>query len=559
MPVAVNDKRPYHGGTMKLACWTVLIWMLAASAVHATEVSACKPQQLDAYHPGNAEIRTHRTFSLPVVSYPYGTKLKGESWGVQLTVRVNRSGQIVCWLLKQPYGIHAAVLNTERRSLLVDLSSWQYMPFARDHHRVAAIVTEQIAEQELPKKLPPPPDVPLDKIHIALSRSSCFGFCPDYRVDVYGDGRVVYEGKRFVDVPGKHVYRIPTQDVVKLVKQVRALDIWSMRDSYHARITDQPGYALTLTFGPQTHHIYDYAGQMVGMPVAVTHFEDDVDRVSRADQWVHLSSFALDRLQAEGFKFNSRAGADLLARSVTNNDSHDDAAMVRLIGLGAPVYGATESWLGAPATELVARAAATPRSLALVDALIDAGGLEIGGSPDQDMIDDAFQAAIRGGRLALVKRLWAVHGTQPHPSLNYMDKALWSRDTQRVPVTLLLSKGYGPHWEGLAIAKWLAAKGCDLNARGADGQTLLQIAATANDIEFVRYLLTQDVNPSAPAEDGKPALAYANDGDTAMILLQAGTDLSRMPDNGSELLRDARKYHWSRVAAWLTAHHVQPK
>lgn len=548
---------------MKLACWTVLIWMLSASAVHATGIPACSPQQLDAYHPGDAEILAHRTFELPVISYPYGTKLKGSTWGLQLTVRVNRSGHIVCQVLKRAFGTDVAVMNAERHALLAKLSTWHYKPFVRHHHRVAAIVSEQLAEQELPKKLPPPPDVPLDKIHIALSRSSCFGFCPAYRVDVYGDGRVVYEGKRFVDAPGKHVYRIPTQDVAKLVKQVRALDIWSMRDSYHARITDQPGFALTLTFGSQTHRIYDYAGQMVGMPAAVTQFEDDVDRVSHANQWIHISSFAIDHLQAEGFKFSSRAGADLLARSIGDSYSDDDAAIIRLIKLGAPVHAGTVSWFGGRAISipLVARAAEQPRSLALINALIGAGALETHGHPNQDKIDTAFKAAIEGGRMDLVKRLWAVHGRHAHPSLTYLDKALGSRVTRRVPVTLLLSRGYDPSkpWDGVAIAKWLIDQGCNPDARATDGHTLLQIAATANDIQFVRYLLTQGVDPSAPAEGGKPALAYASDGDTAMILLQAGTNLSRMPNNGGELLREARKYHWSRVVAWLTAHHVQAK
>ncbi|HEX7340139.1 MAG TPA: DUF6438 domain-containing protein [Rhodanobacteraceae bacterium] len=549
---------------MKLTSCIALIGMILAGPAGAATLPACTSSQLGGYRPDNAIIKAHRAFKLPTLSYPGDTQLR-DGWGLDLTLRVDASGHIVCQQLQQDSDSSPATLNPQRRTLLADLSSWRYTPFVHDHRTVATIVTEHITEQKLPAEHQSLPDVPLKDVHIALTRSTCYGFCPDYRVDVYGNGRVVYDGKRFVDIPGKHSWQIPANDVARLVHLARTLDIWSMQPSYFAHVTDMPGYSLTLTFGNKTHHINDYAGQMVGMPKAVTRFEDAVDHLSRADQWVHLSSFAVDRLHAEGFKFHSRAGADLLARAITDAFSHDDATMVRLIQSGAPVHGSTTAfgmWQNMPPRPipLVRRAVIIPRSLPLVNALIDAGALQTNGHPDQDKIDKAFQAAIFGGQLPLVKRLWAVHGTQPHPSLTYVERSRHSGVTKRLPVTLQLSRGYDTDkpWDGLAIAQWLLAKGCDINARTLSGRTLLQVAADAGDPAFVRYLLAHGANASAPAEDGKPALAYANNGETAMVLLKAGTDLSRMPDKGGELLHDARHYHWPKVAAWLTAHHVKP-
>lgn len=45
----------------------------------------------------------------------------------------------------------------------------------------------------------------------------------------------------------------------------------------------------------------------------------------------------MEPLKAEGFQFNSQAGAELLARMVANRNSRDEAAMLALIELGVPL------------------------------------------------------------------------------------------------------------------------------------------------------------------------------------------------------------------------------
>ena len=49
-------------------------------------------------------------------------------------------------------------------------------------------------------KTPTPEE--LKDVIITLERTECFGTCPVYRLTVHGDGRVVYEGIRFVEVEG---------------------------------------------------------------------------------------------------------------------------------------------------------------------------------------------------------------------------------------------------------------------------------------------------------------------------------------------------------------------
>ena len=48
----------------------------------------------------------------------------------------------------------------------------------------------------------PAPTPDYASLVITLERTACFGTCPIYKLTVYGDGRVEYEGERFVTVTG---------------------------------------------------------------------------------------------------------------------------------------------------------------------------------------------------------------------------------------------------------------------------------------------------------------------------------------------------------------------
>jgi ankyrin repeat protein len=537
----------------RIRLYVLLVLALFFGAAHAAGVTPCNQQQLLSYAPDASEVKAHRSFVAPVISYPYGTKMAG--WGWQLTVRVDETGRVVCYATKDRFDDDLP-MNAARQAFLNGLAAWRYAPFVRDGRATAAIVTEQVSEQELPEKHLPPPDVPLAEVDIALGRSGCYGSCPRYQVDIRGDGRVVYQGDAYVDVVGRHEYNVPVADVAKLVNSLRAKDIWSLRSSYRAQITDNPDYELTLTMGGQTHKLDDYVGQSAGMPAVVSEFEDEVDAVAHSAMWTHLSQESLGQLKAEGFRFDSRDSADLLARAVANRDSRDDDAMLELVKLDAPLDGSAfdAPWLRHRNGTVLDDALRNHRSLALVDALIAKGALTTDGHPDQNKIDAAFREAIEGGRLALVQRIWAVAGTRLHPSLTYKD--VGDKASKQSPVTLLLSKPYDDdHWEGFAIAKWLRTQGCDLKAHAADGDTLLHLAAASNDAGFVRYLLDEGVSASTPGENGLPALGSTTNEDVAMVLLQAGTDVSRLNDANGRFIDYAQSEHWMRVVAWLKAHH----
>lgn len=526
----------------------------APSPVVANDVPVCGDAQLLVSKMDDKQVQAHRKSALPTISYPYGTQR--EDWGLLLTLRVDESGRVACYLAKDDFGRPQA-LNAERRGIVKALGDWGYQPFVREGKAVAATVAERIREEELPEKHVPLPQVPLEQVRIVLERTGCYGWCPSYRVELYGDGRATYQGGHYVDVQGKHEYRMPKEDVARLVESLRSKDLWSLRSEYNAPITDNPTYVLTLDMGKQSRKIADYVGGMVGMPVVVSEFEDEVDKVARTDKWMYLTTESVNYLKAEGFAFDSQAGAELLARAVANDKTQDQAAMLALIELGAPlvVTGTPKSGFQSTPGPLL-ESALLNRHGDLLQPLVERGALDTNGKRDQKKIDAAFRAAIEGGRLDAVKAMWTIEGARPHPALTFKDESEDDKPRRKQsPLTLALSRRYGDEgWEGLEIAKWLVEQGCDLKARAANGDTLLHIATEAGDASFVRYLLDQGLDASTPGEYDLPALGSADDEEIALMLLQAGTDFKLMDDDGHQFLRYAKDNHWGRVVAWLKQH-----
>jgi hypothetical protein len=358
-------------------------------------------------------------------------------------------------------------------------------------------------------------------------------------------------------VLGTHHYRIDPAKVAKLVESVRSKDLWSLRSHYTSDVTDNPGYAVTIALGNDVHHIFDYVGRRVGMPQAVTEFEEEVDEYAQSHGWIHLGRQAVDHLQEENFPFASRDGGELLLRSIADESATDNQAILKLMSLGAPWSMRPRSDVGFRHTpESALEEALLNQRTPIVDFLIEKGALRHGDQVDQHKLDAAFRAAIRGGRLELVQRIWNAGGTV-HPSLSYIDVSGDTKPISKsVPVTLLLShESYEiKQWDGLEIAKWLVAKGCDIRAHGADGRTLLHIAAGAGDAKMVRYILDQGVSASTPGEYSLPAVGATDNEEVALMLLQAGTDISKMDDGGTQFRRYASYKHWARVIAWLDTH-----
>lgn len=523
----------------------------SASTSADRPVPECEAEALLGYVPPAEEVGSHRQFDLPEIRYPTGTSL--ESWGFEIDLKVDAEGRVACFSTLDANDHPVPMTSGQRQALLRDLGHWRYQPFTRDGQPVVAVVAEKISEVEEPPEHRKLPDVPLDQVRISLSRSGCYGSCPRYQVSVDGTGLVEYTGESHVDVLGKHSHRIPVAEVAKLVESLRSKDLWSLRESYRASITDHPTYLLEIRMGDQTHAISDYVGHMAGMPASVTAFQQEVDATTRSAMWTSLSVEGLEALRAERFDFKSRDAADLLVRTAANVRVTDDAAILALMALGAPLDGADVTSFGPEqALSPLLRYSLLKGRDDAVPALLDAGALDTSGPQGQERLDEAFRLAVMGSRLRTAQAVWN-HAGPNRPALTFESASGDPPVTVRGPVTLLMNPylARNGRWQGLPLARWLESLGADLKAKGPDDETLLHIATQAGDTALVRYLLDQGMDASMLGPYSLPALGSAETEDVALMLLEAGSDPAAMDHKPGEFRNYAVHRHWDRVVEWL--------
>ncbi|WP_199332923.1 DUF6174 domain-containing protein [Nostoc sp. FACHB-190] len=120
---------------------------------------------------------------------------------------------------------------------------------------------------------------------ITLQRTACYGTCPIYKITIFPDGRVVYEGERFVKVVGKRTARISPQAVRRLVAEFNKVNYFSLANSYQGGRTDAPSAITSLTIGKRQKTVNHYLGSP-NAPQALTALENKIDAVVNSQRWV---------------------------------------------------------------------------------------------------------------------------------------------------------------------------------------------------------------------------------------------------------------------------------
>ena len=125
---------------------------------------------------------------------------------------------------------------------------------------------------------------PVNKI--SLERTMCFGRCPVYKLTVYSDGKVEYEGKDFVKEKGVRRSRISEKDFRKLMKKVEEIGFFEFKDRYDGRVTDLPTRITTVTKGDVSKTVRNYYGG----PESLSDLERLIDEVTNSAQWTGVTS-----------------------------------------------------------------------------------------------------------------------------------------------------------------------------------------------------------------------------------------------------------------------------
>jgi hypothetical protein len=81
---------------------------------------------------------------------------------------------------------------------------------------------------------------------LVVQRTPCHGTCLTYKAAIYADGRVEYEGERFVNRVGKHTLRLPVATVNQMLAEAKRVNFNSFRDQYVGDVYDLPSTIVTV-------------------------------------------------------------------------------------------------------------------------------------------------------------------------------------------------------------------------------------------------------------------------------------------------------------------------
>lgn len=137
-------------------------------------------------------------------------------------------------------------------------------------------------------------DAELREVVITLYRGMCYGECPVYSVRITGDGRVSYNGGRFVKELGSRTLRIRRADVRKLVGVFEKAGYFAIQRNYTEEscweepctfTTDAPSADTLITIRGKTYQVRHNFGCGCA-PDALYEVYEAIDRVGRTKRWV---------------------------------------------------------------------------------------------------------------------------------------------------------------------------------------------------------------------------------------------------------------------------------
>ena len=129
---------------------------------------------------------------------------------------------------------------------------------------------------------------------ITLERTACYGTCPVYKLTIYDDGTVEYEGLEFVKKTGKAQGQITKDALEDLIREFEKIDYFKLGDSYRSEgkncpeyWTDHPTAITSLNWQGKKKTIHHYHGcRGTTVLEQLTALENKIDEVVNTKQWI---------------------------------------------------------------------------------------------------------------------------------------------------------------------------------------------------------------------------------------------------------------------------------
>ena len=139
-----------------------------------------------------------------------------------------------------------------------------------------------------------PTNIPADT-KITLSRTICYGTCPAYKLEVFANGRVVFNGQAHVRKTGTVTWEISADRIKELISEFHKINYFSLADDYSLSNrkncpnfgSDAPSVTTSITINGQTKTVFHSHGcQDLEILSQLESFEDRIDELADAKRHI---------------------------------------------------------------------------------------------------------------------------------------------------------------------------------------------------------------------------------------------------------------------------------
>lgn len=125
-----------------------------------------------------------------------------------------------------------------------------------------------------------------DVSYVKMFRTSCFGRCPTYFIEVYNTGLVRFTGFMFVKDSGIYEKNIGAEKAQQLLRSFSLYRVDTLKDSYKVLVSDLPGINYAFKYGATSKEVRNaHYG-----PYFLREMAKEVDALVKTDGVLQLSS-----------------------------------------------------------------------------------------------------------------------------------------------------------------------------------------------------------------------------------------------------------------------------
>ena len=118
-------------------------------------------------------------------------------------------------------------------------------------------------------------------VFATIHRGACYGSCPTYKMTIYSDRSVEYEGIRAVELIGKYTSTISQKEYDQFIETAEFIEYMNLEDVYDSPITDIPGTRTSIVIEGVRKEVY----RRYQYPKRILRFEELFDNVMKSAKW----------------------------------------------------------------------------------------------------------------------------------------------------------------------------------------------------------------------------------------------------------------------------------